>query len=103
MTNAANLPDSLSACRFAHITSAITTLVKTGAGYLGSININTMAASAVITVYDGIDNTGTVIAIITNPSTLLIEGPANAFYGVGFQTGLTIVTTGTQDITVSYL
>jgi hypothetical protein len=102
-TNTAQLPDSLSACRYTHLTTAATTLIKTGPGYLGSITINTLAASAVITVYDGIDATGAVIAVITNPGTLVIEGPQSAFYGVGFSTGLITVTTGTQDITVSWL
>lgn len=103
MVTTANLPDSLSACRYTHITTATTTLVKTGAGYLGQININTLAASGTITVYDGIDATGAVIAVITNPGTLLVEGPQTASYGVGFATGLVLVTTGTQDITVSWL
>lgn len=102
-TNVANLPDAVSACRYTHLTTAASTLIKTGPGYLASVTINTLAASAVITVYDGIDNTGAVIAVITNPATLLIEGPQSAFYGVGFVTGLYTVTTGTQDITISWL
>lgn len=103
MTNYANLPDSLSACRYTHLTTAATTTIKSGAGYLGGITINTPIASGTITIYDSLTATGTIIAVITNPGVLLSQGPLNGFYGVGFQTGLTIVTTGTMDITVSWL
>ena len=81
---------------FKHISTATTTLVKTGAGVLHNIVINTTSAGA-ITVYDGIDNTGAVIGIIAASAPV----GSNFKYGVGFKTGLTIVTAGASDITVS--
>jgi hypothetical protein len=99
----ASIPGAFSASKYYHTAVAATPLIKTGAGFLGSIIMNTPVASGTITVYDGIDNTGAVIAIITNPGTLVAEGPVGAFYGIGFMTGLYIVITGTQDITVSWL
>ncbi|HEV3262053.1 MAG TPA: hypothetical protein VG013_34700 [Gemmataceae bacterium] len=88
------------ALQYAHISTLTTTVVKSGAGYLHSIAINTKGASGnVATVYDNTTGSGTVIAVIdptANLQTLL--------YDVQFSTGLTIVTaTGTAaDLTVSY-
>lgn len=80
-----------------------TTSVKSGAGYLHTITINTAAASGVITVYDNTAASGTKIATITQPATLL-KTSETLTYDVAFSTGLTIVTSGAaQDITISYL
>lgn len=87
---------------YKNITTAATTLVKTGEGSLHSIAINETVASATITIYDGLTAaTGTLIGTITNPGTL-IESQLSLLYDVSFGVGLTIVTTGTQDITVAY-
>lgn len=85
---------------FNHISTAATTTVKSGAGFLHSITVNalgTVASSA--TIYDNTAGSGTVIAII---NTLNLSGTFT--YDIAFSTGLTIVTTGTvaPDITVSY-
>lgn len=87
---------------YANITTATTTTVKSGAGFLHSIVLNTLAASGSLVIYDNTAGSGTKIATITNPLTLLAEGPLTALYDVSFSTGLTIVTTGTQDITATY-
>lgn len=103
MASTASVPGAFSASKYTHISTATTTIIKDGAGYLGTLTINTFVASGTVTVYDNNVGSGTVIAIITNPGTLSFEGPISANYGIGFNTGLTIVTTGAQDITVSWL
>ena len=84
----------------ANITSLTTTTVKTGAGYLYSLTVNTKGATAsTATIYDNTAGSGTKIGTVdvtANVGTLL--------YNVQFTTGLTIVTaTGTAgDLTVAY-
>lgn len=78
--------------------------IKTGAGLLHTLTINTPIASTVITVYDGTSTSGTKIATITLPAALLQMGPLSATYDVIFNVGLFIVVaTGAADITVAYL
>lgn len=99
-----NVNDSITTYPFghnyAHISTATTTIVKSGAGVLHNISVNTLGTVAsVTTVYDNTAGSGTVIAVI---NTLALSG---AFVlDVAFSTGLTLVTTGTvaPDITVSY-
>lgn len=87
------------AYQFTNITSATTTTCKTGSGTLIRIVNNRKVASGVITIYDSTTGSGTKIATITNPATLLDN--AQVFeYSVGFDNGLTIVTSSTDDITV---
>ena len=77
-----------------------TTTIRTGAGILHAISINTKGASAnVCTVYDNTAASGTKIATI---DTTVTYGPL--IYDANFLTGLTIVlATGTAaDITVSW-
>lgn len=78
-----------------------TTAVKTLPGILHCITINKAAVSAIIAVYDGLSASGTLIATITMPATLL-KNQVSLVYDVAFAVGLTIVTTTAQDITVSY-
>lgn len=88
-----------------HITLAAptTTLVKSGKGILSRIIVNKAAADGVISVHDGLDAAGPVIALITMPATLL-QSSFSIDYGVEFSTGLTIVTsTAAQDITVAFI
>jgi len=87
---------------YQNITTATTTVVKAGPGELYSIIVNTPVASAVITIYDNTAASGTKIGTITFPATLISDGPIPVPYNVAFSTGLTIVTTGTPDLTVSY-
>jgi hypothetical protein len=89
---------------FNNITAAAptTSVLRRGQGILHSITINKAAINGVITVYDGIDATGTLIGTITSPATLLAN-QNTLIYDVCFNKGLTIVTSTTaQDITVSY-
>jgi hypothetical protein len=82
---------------YKHINSAATTTVKSSAGTLHTISINSKAASSSCTVYDNATGSGTVIAVL---DTVNFEGSLT--YDVLFATGLTLVTTGTPDITVTY-
>ena len=78
-----------------------TTTLKNGAGVLHTIVINQAAATGVITCYDNTAASGTVIATITQPATLL-QSFASLSYDVAFLLGLTCVTsTAAQNITVS--
>lgn len=86
---------------FSNISSATTTVVRTGAGVLERILVNKAVASGVITVYDNTAASGTKIATITQPGTLL-QTQYDLEYGVRFSTGLTVVTSSTDDITVVY-
>ena len=85
---------------YAHISTAATTTVKSGAGDLHSISVNTKGTVAsTITVFDSTTGSGTVIGVIDS---LNLSG---AFVlDVAFATGRTIVTTGTvaPDLTVSF-
>lgn len=80
------------------ITTSTTTLVKTGAGVLHAVIVNTKGTVAsAVTVYDALTATGDPIAIIDS---LNLSGTFE--YEVAFSTGLTVVTTGAPNITVSY-
>lgn len=85
---------------YLNIATAVTTLVKTGAGMLGRVVINTKGTVAsTITIYDALTATGTPIAIIDS---LSLSGTFS--YDIAFAIGLCIVTTGTAapNITVTY-
>ena len=84
-----------------NITTATTTVVRTGAGVLHAITVNAAVASGTITVYDNSAGSGTKIATITFPATLLASQIV-LLYDVVFTTGLTIVTVEANDITVSW-
>lgn len=85
---------------YQHISTATTTTVKSGAGGLHSVVVNTLGTVAsTTTIYDNTTGSGTVIGVI---NTLTLAGMF--VYDVAFTVGLTIVTTGTvaPDLTVSY-
>ena len=73
-----------------HINGEGNFLVATGAGLWFGGSINTPAASALATVYDGVDNTGTVLAEIG----MNILGVWNFPNPVRFAKGLFIVVSG---------
>jgi hypothetical protein len=86
-----------SKCNGKYISSATTTLVKTGAGMLHSITVTETAAGA-ITIYDGTSGSGTVLAVL---KASIAEGTYT--FDIAFIAGLTIVTAGTSKITVAWL
>ena len=86
----------------AHISSATTTTVKSGAGVLGSLVVNRANSLSTITIYNNTAGAGSVIAAITHPLTVLSSQYPLA-YNCKFTNGLTIVTSSTDDITVTYM
>lgn len=81
---------------YANITSATTTTVKSGAGFLHAITINTTAAGT-ITIYDNTAGSGTKIGTLKASI-----GEQTFTLNVSFGTGLTLVTAAASDVTVSY-
>lgn len=88
--------------QYTNIASATTTTIRTGKGILNRITVNKAVASGVITIYDNTAGSGTKIGTITNPATLL-HSQITLDYDVAFTTGLTIVTSAADDITVSWV
>lgn len=89
---------------YTNIDDTSTNSIKTGQGFLHSVVINTQLADGVVEIYDNTAASGTVIATITSPSTLLADGPKTAIYDVKFTTGLTVKTSGAnQDVTVTWV
>lgn len=83
-----------------NISTNTTTLVKSGAGILSSIAINTKGASSnTATVYDSLTGTGTILAVIDTTASI-----GTIQYNLKFSIGLTVVTaTGTAaNLTVMY-
>jgi hypothetical protein len=79
-----------------NIKTATTTTVKSGAGMLHKIVVNTTAAGTII-IYDNTAGSGTTIG------TLKASVGENTYtYDTPFATGLTIVTAAASDITVTY-
>jgi len=81
---------------YSHITAAATTTVKTGAGRLNRILVNTTAAGT-ITIYDNTAGSGTVIGVM---KASIVEN--SYLFNIPFNIGLTIVTAGASDLTVVY-
>lgn len=91
----------LAAFGYAHLAGAGTTLLKTGAGVLNGVSVNTKGTVAsAVKLYDGLDATGTLIASIDslNLSGFFEMGP------VAFTVGLCVVLTDSAgpDVTVSF-
>lgn len=87
--------------KYNHISTNTTTLVKTGPGILHTLTVNIVGtAPATVVIWDNTAASGTQIAnmvINTNDTFFLFD--------VGFNTGLTIVTTSgatVGDYTVSF-
>jgi hypothetical protein len=85
---------------YSNLATNATTTIKSGAGFLHSITINTPGATSTATVYDSTAGSGTKIATINS-------APANAatlVFNVLFSIGLTVVTAGgtPADLTVVY-
>jgi len=83
----------------ARINSNATTVVKSSPGILHLITVNKAGSAWTITIYDNTQGSGEIIAQIDGTSI------GSFAFNVYFETGLTIVTSGTTpgDITVAYL
>jgi hypothetical protein len=88
--------------KFRNIAGAATTTIKTGRGVLIAIVCNNAVNSGVITVYDNIAASGTKIATITHAASALQDQYFLDYFRLEFGTGLTIVTSAADDITIIY-
>jgi hypothetical protein len=83
-------------------TVAGTLTVQSEPGFLHSVLISTRVASGVITLYDSIGTSGTVIDTITVGSQTFSD-PQNAYlYDVRTKNGLTVVNTANLGAMVAY-
>lgn len=89
--------------KFANITSAGTTTIKSGEGILLGIVINKAVSNGSISISDGINGTGAKIGTILNPLVLLQSQLPVPIPPCRFNNGLSLVTLTAQDITVFYL
>jgi hypothetical protein len=88
--------------KFRNIAGAGTTTVKSGRGVLRGITVDKAVLSGVITIYDSLSAAGTKIATITHPGTLLQNQYDLNYFNAEFGTGLTVVTSAADDITLIY-
>lgn len=90
---------------YKHIATNATTLVRTGPGILWSVAINSAGSGNTVTIYDGVDATGAVIAVYhTDAIYANVATTVTMQYGVAVATGITVVTSGGSacDLTVVY-
>jgi len=85
------------------ITTATTTLIKSGAGLFGGIVYGLDVATNVTTVYDALTATGTPKYVQTTGAAILSDPGKHTGQLGEFATGLTIVTSQAVDITVLWL
>jgi len=90
---------------FTHITAAAptTTTITSRPCTLAGLVVNKATATGVITIYNGTAAQADVVAIITEPGTLLQDHLVVDYKDVILDKGLTVVTSGAaQDITVMH-
>lgn len=88
--------DNALAYSYTHINTATTTVVRAYPGVLHTVIVNTPVASGTVTIYDNTAASGTIIAVISSAT---FEGTLT--FDVFCTTGITVVTNGTSDITVT--
>lgn len=72
-----------------HVTGTV--LVQTGQGVLHTVSMNGLYVVGDITIYDGVDNTGAVIAVLSLATAVSISiQPISMLYDAKFVTGLYI-------------
>lgn len=87
-------------CHSKNITTSTTTLVITGPATLVALVFNKPIATGVITIYDGVSASGTLLGTITIPTSPM---PVTLTYNIECAVGITIVTaTAAQDLTVCF-
>ena len=84
--------------QYGRVTTAATYNFKYGAGLLHRITLNNPAGT-LITVYDDTAGTSNILAVINSPAQ---ANPVTLEYGINFNNGLKIVSTGTWDATIIY-
>lgn len=85
--------------RWVNITTATTTVVKDIPGKLIHVVVNKPVSGSTITIYNNTAASGTKIATITNST---VVTPYFLDYDLRFDVGLTVVTSGLDDITIVY-
>ncbi len=83
---------------YGRITTAATMTFKQGPGLLHTLTLNNPGGT-IITIYDSLTGSGTVLAVINTPAQ---ANPVTLSYGFQFSTGLTVVSTGTWDATIVF-
>lgn len=84
---------------YTRVTTAATTLVKTGPGILHAVIVNTPTATATIELDDALTNTTPIIGKMLMPTTA--SNPFTVVYDVAFSTGLSVtVAVATVDATI---
>jgi hypothetical protein len=84
---------------YTRVTTAATTLVKTGPGILHAVIVNKPTATATIELDDALTNTTPIIGIMLMPTTA--ANPFTVVYDVAFSTGLSVtVAIATVDATI---
>lgn len=86
--------------RYKNITTATTTVVRTGAGTFRSIVVNNPTTAGTITIYDNTAGSGPKIATINIPGST--NSPFELKYGTEVTDGLTVVTSVANDITILF-
>jgi len=91
------MPDGF---KYTNITTNTTTTVKSGAGILHSVSVNTKGATDTAQMWDNTSAAGTKIGLLD-----VTLAQDTLIYDIAFNIGLTIVTAGTTpaDITVTWL
>ena len=74
-------------------------LLATGPGWMTHISINTPSTSGSLTLYDGIDATGSVMAIFDTSKSNINSGGMMPW---PYQNGLFVTMTGTADVTIVF-
>lgn len=82
---------------YKNITANATTVVKSSQGRLHAVTINNKGSTGVVTLYDNAS-----AASGTKIGTLTLTAETTQLYDVSFANGLTVVTSGSVDITVSF-
>jgi len=82
-----------------------TVLVKTGAGALHTIVVNGLTTAGDITIYDGIDGTGSIIAVLhLSIATSVSVQPITFVYDLEIATGIYVAydQAVAADLTITY-
>jgi hypothetical protein len=85
---------------YTRISTAATTVVKAAPGFLHKIIWNKRIAAGVTTIYDNTSAAGTIVGVVTVGAAILNDPPQYGEYNVTMTTGITIVTSQAEDITV---
>ena len=97
-----SMPAASDSNLFSNVTASGSTNVKTGAGFLHSVTVNRPSANLTVGIYGNTTGAAPVIGNLGVPATVTSMAPFTVNYDAAFTLGLTLVTSGTTDITVSY-